>query len=121
MYAMSLPAMFSLSRLRMPAASGSQLLQVHALFTFLRSHTEFIALPLSRSGPYAWQDVYDALRDAGYMNVPGKDTYGAGKNAARIGVQSNSKSLQLFSGFAYRSFRESIGDMGESLTGSGFM
>ncbi|KAF9515021.1 hypothetical protein BS47DRAFT_1391946 [Hydnum rufescens UP504] len=68
---------------------------------------------------FAWQDIYDVLNDAGYPNIPGKDTKGAGLNKATTRV-SNAKSLKLFKGFQYRSFNEYIKEMGATLHKDGF-
>lgn len=65
--------------------------------------------------------MYDILHDAGYKNIPGKDTYGAGKNAAKTPTQSNAKSLRIFPGFSYRPLSESIRDMGADLVKAGLL
>lgn len=65
--------------------------------------------------------MYDILNDAGYENVPGKDTYGAGKNAATTPTLSNAKSLRIFPGFTYRSLSESTREMGADLAKAGLL
>lgn len=72
-------------------------------------------------GPYAWQYVYDVLNDAGYRNIPGKETYGKAKDAIPTRVQDNSKSLRIFPSLVYRTLSESVRDMGDSLAKGGFL
>jgi len=69
-------------------------------------------------GIFAWQDIYDVLNEAGYPNIPGKDTKGAGRNKVTTRV-SNAKSLRLFKGFQYRPFNEYIKEMGAALDKAG--
>lgn len=75
----------------------------------------------SSAGIHSWQDVYDVLNDAGYKNIPGKDTYGKGRNAVAVGVQDNGKSLKIFPGLEYRPLSESSRNMAESLVKGGFL
>lgn len=69
---------------------------------------------------FAWQDLYDILNDAGFKNIPGKETYGAGKNN-NPPRQSNAKSLRIFPGFKYRTLSESVREMGENLVQAGLL
>ena len=61
------------------------------------------------------------LNDAGFSKIPGKDTYGKGKNAEKTPGESNAKSLKIFPGFKYRAFSESVREMGEDLVKGGFL
>jgi len=64
---------------------------------------------ITTNGPYAWQDIYDILQDAGYTKAP-KGTYGAGKNKLNV-TFDKSKAPRLFPGFKWRTLEESIKDM----------
>jgi len=76
---------------------------------------------LSTAGTYAWQDLYDVLHDAGFKNIPGKESYGAGKSKAATPTFSNAKSLKIFPGFVYHSLSESVKEMGDDLVASGLL
>ncbi|KAI0044603.1 NAD(P)-binding protein [Auriscalpium vulgare] len=65
------------------------------------------------NGVFAWQDIFDILRDSGY-EAPGKDTYGAG--AKKIIAQfSNAKTAKLFPDFKYRDVAQSVKEMSDQL------
>lgn len=71
-------------------------------------------------GTFSWQAVYDVLHDAGFKNIPLKETYGKGKPVT-TGIQDNTKSLKIFPSFAYRPLSESTRDMAEALAKGGFL
>lgn len=76
---------------------------------------------LSFSDNFAWQDLYDILNDAGFKNIPGKETYRVGKSEVTSLRQSNAKSLNIFPGFVYRPMTDSVKEMADALARDGFM
>jgi hypothetical protein len=77
------------------------------------------------SGPatFAWQDAYDALNSPEFpnnVNVPGKDTKGAGKNRSSA-IMSNGKAIRLWPEFEYRTFESTARDLGEQLVKDGYL
>lgn len=70
---------------------------------------------------YCWQDLYDVLNDAEFKNIPGKATYGSGKNESNTKEHSNAKSLKLFPGFTYHSLSEAVKEMGDDLVKVGLL
>lgn len=89
-----------------------------ALFHDRSAGTRTDSSPL---GILAWQDVYDILHDLGIQNVPGKDTYGAGKTKSPLPRVANERSLELFPGFKYRGLKETVTDMTTDLVKAGLL
>jgi len=75
---------------------------------------------LTTNGTFAWQDLYDILIDAGYPNIPGKESKGVGKNKVNKTRFSNAKSLKLFPEFKYRGLEEAVKEMGAYFQEAGF-
>jgi len=78
---------------------------------------------IAANGVYSWQDVFDVLNAAGYKGVPGKDSKGAGVDElvkTAHNFYDASKSLKLFPDLKYRSFQESISDLGKDFEAKGF-
>jgi nucleoside-diphosphate-sugar epimerase len=73
---------------------------------------------ISSSGPFAWQDIYDILNEAGFPNVP-KGNPGAGKNKVDI-TYDHSKSEKLFPSVKYRDLKTSVKEMGDTLAKNNF-
>ncbi|KAI0042904.1 NAD(P)-binding protein [Auriscalpium vulgare] len=70
--------------------------------------------------PFAWQDIYDILNEAGY-DAPGKDTRGAGKNKHLKVYFSSAKTFKFFPDFKYRALKESVLDMAVDLKKGGYL
>lgn len=95
---------------------------VTELITRILGHRNLaIMLELCITGTYAWQDLYDVLNDAAFKNIPGKETYGAGKTKASTPTFSNAKSLKIFPDFTYHTLSETVKEMGNDLVASGLL
>jgi hypothetical protein len=72
---------------------------------------------------FTYQDLYDVLLDHNIApgKVPGKETYGLGKKAAKSPSHSGAKSLRIFAGLKYRSLDESIKEMGKDFVKYSFL
>ncbi|KAF8324554.1 uncharacterized protein EI90DRAFT_3129739 [Cantharellus anzutake] len=71
------------------------------------------------SESFSWQEMLDAMHDAGVPHIPNKGTYGQYyKDDIRY---SNSKSLRLFPGFRYRNLKESAQDTGRAFNAASFL
>lgn len=111
--------------LKTSAAGGERILATNGMGhnEFLRSFCRFSnsSETFQTAGIYAWQDLYDVLHDAGFKGVPGKETYGAGKNKATAPICVNTKSLKIYPDFKYRTLSESVVDMANEFVKDGFM
>lgn len=61
------------------------------------------------------------MHDLRIEDVPGKDTYGAGKAKGPLPRVANERSLELFPGFKYRGLKEVVTDMTADFVKAGLL